>query len=212
MGLRDIVPVRGVQIRSSGVLLRETLTRRGACVLCVSMLCVPMLTGCARTPEEEAWKAQARLEVLMTTACGGALEYDETDPARPVIGLDFHGGEVLDAGFSLVGKIPTIRTLKLANLRRLTDRGLAYLTGLAALETLDLRGSNLVSDNGLRHLSGLVRLKELDLSDNARITDAGLRHLHTLNELQSLGLANTSVTEDGVKELKLALPKVQITH
>lgn len=183
---------------------------RGALLLTTCTLF--LMAGCTRTPEEETRRAQARLEVLMSTGCGGALEYDENDPERPVVGLDFHGGEVLDAGFGLVGKLTTIRSLKLANLRRLTDRGLAYLTGLTALESIDLHGSDLVTDDGLKYLGVLLQLKEINLSELSKITDAGLKHLHNLSALRTLGLANTSVTEAGVEELKQALPNVQITQ
>jgi hypothetical protein len=49
------------------------------------------------------------------------------------------------------------------------------------------------------------------MADDTPITDAGLMHLHALTKLGKLSLKNTQVTEEGVKKLRDALPKCQIT-
>ena len=45
---------------------------------------------------------------------------------------------------------------------------------------------------------------------HTQTTDAGLVYLRGLDQLVSLDLHNTRVTDDGVRELKKALPKLHI--
>jgi hypothetical protein len=46
--------------------------------------------------------------------------------------------------------------------------------------------------------------------DETLITDAGLAHLSGLTKLRSLSLGGTKVTDAGVRDLRVALPWVQI--
>jgi hypothetical protein len=47
--------------------------------------------------------------------------------------------------------------------------------------------------------------------DNTDITNAGLEHLKGLPNLRSLNLHKTKVTEEGLRQLREALPKCRIT-
>ena len=85
---------------------------------------------------------------------------------------------------------------------RVTDSGLAHLTGLNELEWLHLGGTE-VSDAGLAHLSALSKLALLDLT-GTRVTDAGLEHLRGLPNLQRLHLGRTKVTDAGERALTQA--------
>jgi len=55
----------------------------------------------------------------------------------------------------------------------------------------------------------MTGLRQLYL-DRTRITNAGLTHLGRLSQLDSLNLAETKITDDGVKELELVLPKAKV--
>ena len=48
--------------------------------------------------------------------------------------------------------------------------------------------------------------------DNSKVTDAGLKVLKDLKNLRTLEVAFTAVTDTGVKELKAALAKIDISH
>ena len=50
------------------------------------------------------------------------------------------------------------------------------------------------------------------LLDNTKITDAGLAHLAGLPKLQFLGLGGTKVTDEGFKNLRKSLPKLEVAR
>ena len=64
--------------------------------------------------------------------------------------------------------------------RRVTDTGLAQLSGLTGLQRLNLSYCRSVTDAGMAHLSGLVGLQHLEISCYANVTDAGLAHVSWL--------------------------------
>jgi hypothetical protein len=67
-----------------------------------------------------------------------------------------------------------------------------------------------ISDAGLAHLSGMPLLNELDLRTNPGVTDQGLESLRESAALRVVRLNGTAVTEAGVKRLAAALPKCAI--
>ena len=83
-------------------------------------------------------------------------------------------------------------------------RNLEPIKGLRNLQFLYLRGTQ-VSD--LEPIKGLSNLELLDLSD----TKVGnLEHIEELSSLKLLVLVKTKIADEQVKELRKALPKVQI--
>jgi hypothetical protein len=50
-------------------------------------------------------------------------------------------------------------------------------------------------------------LQNLDLSNTA-VTDNGIRHLHGLQNLKKIGIMKTAVTDEGMEELKSAVPSL----
>ncbi len=85
---------------------------------------------------------------------------------------------------------------------------LARVAKHGSLTRLYLRGTR-ITDNGLKHLNGLTKLEKLDLAETG-ITDAGLVHLSGLSSLKKLYVRETRVTQAGVRNLKQALPNVEI--
>lgn len=68
-----------------------------------------------------------------------------------------------------------------------------------------------VTDEGLKHLEGLTNLEGwLGICDT-EATDTGLQHFKRMTKLHILNVRRTKVTEDGVKELRRALPKVEVS-
>jgi hypothetical protein len=66
-----------------------------------------------------------------------------------------------------------------------------------------------ITDDDLAHLRAFPQLRRLDLS-NTRITDAGLLYLADMDQLQSLNLTGTRVTDRGARNLRRALPNLQV--
>jgi hypothetical protein len=62
---------------------------------------------------------------------------------------------------------------------------------------------------GLVHFKGLLRLRVFDLHQT-RVTDAGPEPLASQKNLAHVTLNGTAVTDQGVAELKAALPKDNI--
>ena len=87
--------------------------------------------------------------------------------------------------------------------------GFAHLGTLTRLTYLNLESTHF-TDNDVVLLTSLPNLIDLDLGYNPGVTDAGLRHLTGLNKLANLRLYGTNVTDDGVTELKKALPKLVV--
>jgi uncharacterized protein YjbI with pentapeptide repeats len=95
--------------------------------------------------------------------------------------------------------------------KRVSDAGLVHLRGLANLSELSLSGIK-VSDAGLTHLKGLTRLSRLDLR-HAQVSEAGLLQLKGLTNLWRLELDyNIQDTDDGIKVLRQALPRLTIEY
>ena len=87
---------------------------------------------------------------------------------------------------------------------RITDAGLAHISGLKDLGLLSLDKTG-VGDAGLVHLAGLTKLGLLSLH-RTRITDAGLVHLEKLTSLRNLNIGRTAVTREAAQGLRKALP------
>jgi internalin A len=149
-------------------------------------------------------------------------------------------GRLTDVEMASVGRLPHLEEVILVDCR-VTDAGLAHLTGLSRLKSLDLRiaprgkGVSLVpleglarlekldlrglslADANLVHLAGLTRLKEINLSQTP-ITDAELVHLRDLKGLRSLMLDQCCITSEGLLSLGglnrlevLALSRTRVT-
>lgn len=91
---------------------------------------------------------------------------------------------------------------------RVSDSGLAVLTGMPHLMRLHLNGTG-VTDGGLRHLTGLEKLEYLNLYGTG-ISDEGVEHLEELRGLKTLYLWRTGVTKEGIQRLKSRLPATDV--
>ena len=110
--------------------------------------------------------------------------------------------QVTDHGMEIIGQWKRLRLVAVytdKQSRRITDRGLAALSGLTELEDLCLRGMQ-ITDAASHHLRCFPRLKELDLSAT-EITDAALADISQLKELRELSLNDTRVTDEGMKSI-----------
>lgn len=133
-------------------------------------------------------KGMARLETLWLTQCNN-LRDDE------------------------LGNLIELHRLKDLSLTstNITDMGLQHLKTLTNLEKLNLTNTKL-KGTGLIYLKNLNKLRELILV-STMIDDAGLEHLKELTNLKLLYLDHApNVTDNGVNDLKKALPNLMISH
>jgi hypothetical protein len=101
----------------------------------------------------------------------------------------------------------------------LGSMGLSRLPQLSSLRSLRLLGTKL-NDSDLECLGRLPNLRTLDLMD-AGITDIGLAHLKGSPKLEELYLRAMQgppdepplrVTEEGIRALQKALPKLKVQY
>jgi Leucine rich repeat/Leucine Rich repeat len=119
-----------------------------------------------------------------------------------VIEVDFRGSEVKDADLSALTKLPSLKSVLLAE-TQVTDEGLKSLGQVTTLESLDLRECK-VTDAGLAHLVPLAKLKVLKLSGkngDCQVSDDGMEHVAKLTNLKVLGIDFLWISEAGLTKL-----------
>jgi hypothetical protein len=142
----------------------------------------------------------------------GEVEIDETRPDRPVVKVSLRGRRVTDTTMDLVGELPELRSLTLAD-TRVTDVGIRRVHNLSKLQWLTLDGVA-ITDSGLCWLASLKNLEGLMLADTL-IDGTGLKYLKPLDRLRNLFIEGTLVNADALVLLpgltQLALLKTRLT-
>lgn len=131
--------------------------------------------------------------------------------------LDLQWTPITDIGLKWVGKITSLRELKLNKSyppngstydahKQLTDEGIAQLTQLACLEKLIIWGAE-ITDVGAHHISRCGNLRVLWLTDT-KISGAGVHQLAKLKSLERLDLCGTRVSGASLEPLQ-TLPNLR---
>jgi hypothetical protein len=106
---------------------------------------------------------------------------------------------VTDAGLACISGLKHLRTLNLKRCDKITDAGLVHLTGLQQLQSLNIGGCDEITDHGLRHIAGQQQLQALAVWSCKQITDAGVKHIGSLQQLLALSLGYCDkITDAGV--------------
>lgn len=126
-----------------------------------------------------------------------------------LVGLDLTKTSITGAGLKHLEGLKELQVLHLWN-TGVDDAGLEHIKGLTKMANLVLDGTK-ITDAGLVHLKDMTDLEEWLGLSGTRITDAGLVHLEKFTKLRSLTLDKTQVTAPGVKVLRAALPKTEIS-
>ena len=84
--------------------------------------------------------------------------------------------------------------------RKVTDDGLAHLSGMTRLEGLSLAGTK-IDGHGLVVLSGCEALEWVSFSRSSRVTDETLASLASLDSLEVVDLDGTGITDAGLVHL-----------
>jgi hypothetical protein len=134
---------------------------------------------------------------------------------RSIKFLNLNATKVGDVGLGHLSDLTSLRTLLLGG-TKVTDAGLPHVHRLYLLELLNLVDTD-ITDMGLAELKPLISLRHLGIG-NTLVSDAGLPQLGSLPKLDSLSFhSNISnkmlrVTNAGLKELEIALPKLTIDY
>jgi hypothetical protein len=100
-----------------------------------------------------------------------------------------------------------LRCVRLAS-DGMKDENMQYISALPYLEQLILSHTT-ITDEGMQSLANCSGLIALDLSENPRLTDKSLKPLLSLKKLSILSLGGTSITLNGIMQLK-NLPLVSL--
>jgi hypothetical protein len=122
--------------------------------------------------------------------------------------LDLSLTGVGDEGLSAIKDCRQVKQFFLEG-TRITDASLPLIGGLRELEELDLSAVH-ISDEALAALANLKKLKILYLT-NSPVSDKCLTHLKGLKLLETLETSGTKITPTGLRNLKLSLPKLNLT-
>lgn len=118
--------------------------------------------------------------------------------------LDLTRTALADSGMRELANLRKLTFLSIAK-TEVTDAGMRELAQLTNLETLFAGGRGDVTDAGVACLRRLPRLSVLGLVGYG-ITDRSIDTLRTMRSLRTVDFASTSVSQQGLDELMLALP------
>jgi hypothetical protein len=162
------------------------------------------------TDIELSWLGNLReireINATLTQATGSFLA--EMKDLSTLDFLQLIGPKVSNECFVHVSRCVNLRQLSIDQ-TSITDQGVAHLSSLIKLYQLDIRYSQ-ITDESLKHIKSLSTLRVLAISHNPGITDNGLVHLKQMTGLTLLTVGGTSISKDGVEELRHALPKCRI--
>jgi Leucine-rich repeat (LRR) protein len=115
-----------------------------------------------------------------------------------------------DAALAQVKNFSKLRRLSLRD-TAVTGAGMVHLAGLKSLYSLTIVRCGM-DDAGLQHLADLAELELLNLQADPGITDASIDHLRKLTSLKTLVIGQTSISDQGVAQLRAALPRCKIVR
>lgn len=157
---------------------------------------VAVTIGCSRPPEKRA-ESLAR-------SLGGRAVFDDDRLFR----FEMQRSRIRDDDLGqLVGWVPEVEEIECTQ-TRITDQGVARLTGLGKLRKLTL-SSTKITNAALGHLAGCPKLTDLYLVQTA-IDDQAIDVLATMTNLRKLGLSGTDLSPAGVERLRESLPGATI--
>jgi hypothetical protein len=155
----------------------------------------------------------SNLNAIAYNNCGGDIVNDETllkiASAKDLLLLDLECIKITDSSMETISRFHGLQHLNLAR-TLVTSRGVQFLKSTPFLESLDLSGTK-IDDAAAETIGDLQNLTNLSLP-NTKLTDKAVSHLGRLFRLRDLYIYDTEISEKGYRELKVRLPKCDITY
>jgi len=116
-----------------------------------------------------------------------------------IVAIELFDKDVSDEDLAGLAGMKQLKFLELNHNPRVTDAGIATLSGLENLRVLDLTSTS-VTGTGLKDRSDMVSLEHLKLND-CPVTDESLAAIPRFPKLEELFLKGTEVTDTGLMGL-----------
>ena len=128
----------------------------------------------------------------------------------PLLRVDFLTGVSKCDDNALAALAPIKDNIAHLDLARtvITDAAFKNIAAMPRLTRLDLRKTK-ITDKAIEKLTALKNLEYLNIFET-EVTDAALVSAAKIKSLQHIYLYQTKVTEDGIKKLRVALPKCEV--
>ena len=132
--------------------------------------------------------------------------------------LAFGGNKLTEVGLQVLRTLPQLRVLDLSGKQRTdsglwflgtTDVGLEPVATVTALEELNLSGLT-ITGRGIEKLKTLANLARLDLHGCKRVGDEAVPFLAQLAALKWVDVQDTSMTANGIGELRRLRPGLRV--
>lgn len=145
--------------------------------------------------------------LLDERAAAGGVEGLKVFPA--LRRLLVNGRKFMDPDLDGLSKLTRLTSLDLVG-TSVTDNGLLYVAGAKGLQDLFLSDTNVTPD-GLTHLLALKQLRRLSLP-GPNMTDDAIESLSRLKTLDEINVGDSRLSDAGLRRLREALPRCQITR
>ncbi|ERN12106.1 uncharacterized protein LOC18440312 isoform X1 [Amborella trichopoda] len=176
----------------------------------LTVMCVD--AACKNPQAIEIWRRQRRtLESMPSQLAGGLLRlliqrHLITPSLLEVFKtcieeVDLMGESSVDAEWmAYLGAYRYLRSLNLADCKRVTDFALWNISGLSSLQEVDLSRCSRITDKGIAHLLSIQNLQKLCLPETA-VSSNGVHLLSSLRNLTYLDLGGIRVTDSALSSL-----------
>jgi predicted nucleic acid-binding Zn-ribbon protein len=154
--------------------------------------------------EKQAAVEDTETAVAALKTKGAEIQRDESQPGKPVIGVNMSGDTFTGADLKHLRGFTQLKKLSLAHVP-VKDAAVSNLKGLTSLESLDLSFTD-ITDAALDDIADLKNLQELNLAKTL-VSDGGLKKLYGLTNLKKLYLVESHANGAGIAA---AIPGLEV--
>jgi internalin A len=134
--------------------------------------------------------------------------------------LTMGGNKLTDASLQFLPQVPQLEYLDIGGQQRtdsglwsvlLSETGMQSIASVTELRELRLEGRN-VTARGLELLKPLAKLERLDLQGCKRLRDDAVAVLSSMKQLKVLDLKDSSLNQEAIGKIRLALPGCEVRN